>query len=164
MKLTILIGISGSGKSTYAKTIPDAYVVSSDAIRSEFGDINDMSRNNDVFDECHRRIIVGIQAGKHVVYDATNVSALMLTDFLRWFRYRCPTVPITAKVFDIPPAVAIRRIRADIANGVHRSNVPNNIVYKQSERLANLLNTRSEFEAVFDVTFELMEQQHENNR
>ena len=83
-KLIILCGIPGSGKSHYAKefkTIDDTFyegntvIHSSDAIREElFGDPSFQGDNAKVFELMHKRVKVDLQAGKTVIYDATNVT------------------------------------------------------------------------------------------
>jgi predicted kinase len=155
MQLTILIGISGAGKSTYAKTVQDAVVVSSDAIRAEFGGISDMSRDAEVFAEVHRRIRAALSNDEHVVYDATNVSAPMLSDFLRWLRYRYDetTLPVTAMLFDCDPETAKQRVAHDIAAGVHRSCVPPEVIDVQYQRYLHLRSVLDEFERVFTMQF-----------
>ena len=83
-KLIILCGLPGSGKSHYAeefKTIDDTFykgntvIHSSDAIREElFGDPSFQGDNAKVFELMHKRVKADLQAGKTVIYDATNVT------------------------------------------------------------------------------------------
>jgi predicted kinase len=86
MKLFILVGIPGCGKTTYAKTLrhPKLRVVSTDQIREIMvqqgilGDINDMSANKEVFARFHDAVDYDLKAGFDCVADATN-----LRDFAR---------------------------------------------------------------------------------
>ena len=74
---TMLVGIPGSGKSHWAETHRDelnAVIHSSDAIREELGDINDQSKNDEVFDILHWRVKSDLIAGDNVIYDATNLK------------------------------------------------------------------------------------------
>lgn len=77
-KLFVLVGISGSGKSTYAEKIVEkenAVIVSSDAIRGELlGDEGDQSQNERVFAEFHKRIRNLLEHKKNVIADATNIT------------------------------------------------------------------------------------------
>lgn len=77
-KFLMLMGISGSGKSTYAKALEKncGYkVFSSDVLREElFGNENDQTHNSEVFEELHRRILKALDAGENCVYDATNLN------------------------------------------------------------------------------------------
>lgn len=79
--LYIMVGISGSGKSTIAQELvdksyeePKPIIVSSDSIREElFGDINDQEHNSEVFSEVHKRIKANIKT-RSVIVDATNIT------------------------------------------------------------------------------------------
>lgn len=85
-KFIMLCGIPGCGKSTWAKTHKDelnAVIHSSDAIREELGDVNDQSKNTDVFQILHSRIKDDLSAGKNVVYDATNLHRRRRIHFLQ---------------------------------------------------------------------------------
>ena len=75
--LHIMIGLSASGKSTKAKELAikhNSIIVSSDAIRGEFGDVIDQSNNNEVFKIFHQRIKDNLLKGISVIADATNIS------------------------------------------------------------------------------------------
>lgn len=79
----MMIGISGSGKSSYAKSIPHSVVVSSDAIRAElYGDESIQGDPRKVFNILHCRVKKLLREGINVVYDATNLSAKRRTAFL----------------------------------------------------------------------------------
>ena len=58
---TMLMGLPGSGKSTFANEVVTAdsltsVLISSDSLREElFGDVNDQTHNTEVFEEMHRR-------------------------------------------------------------------------------------------------------------
>jgi predicted kinase len=74
----LMVGIVGSGKSTYAKNLAvatNATLISSDDIRLEVcGDMTDQSKNGLIFTKIiPERIALGLAAG-HVIYDATNYS------------------------------------------------------------------------------------------
>jgi len=75
-KLIMMVGLPCSGKSTYSQELAkkyDATVFSSDALRAElFGDINEQSRNNELFVELHKRIKNCLASGKSAIYDACN--------------------------------------------------------------------------------------------
>lgn len=74
-KLVILVGIPGSGKSTWAKSmLPDFVYVSSDDIRESMGDVTDQSRNSEVFGTFHRRIEMNLRIGNDVVADSTALD------------------------------------------------------------------------------------------
>lgn len=81
----MLVGLPGSGKSTYAEKIKEEGVIihSSDAVRKEFGDVNDQSKNEEVFRILHKRIKDDLKAGKDVCYDACNISRKRRIAFLK---------------------------------------------------------------------------------
>lgn len=84
-KLYMMIGLPASGKSTIAKELSkseDAIIVSSDEIRKEFGDINDQSQNEKVFEEVEKRIKEGLLKS-NVIYDATNINYKKRRAFLQ---------------------------------------------------------------------------------
>lgn len=82
--LLMLVGLPGSGKSTYASRYEDMYSIHSfDAVRDElFGDENDQTDNTKVFSVLHKRIIDDLKVGKNVIYDATNISWKRRKSFL----------------------------------------------------------------------------------
>lgn len=72
--LYFTVGLPGSGKSTWIENhMEDAVVHSSDAIREEFGDINDQSRNERVFKTLNNRVKSDLAAGKDVIVDQTGL-------------------------------------------------------------------------------------------
>lgn len=86
-KLIMMVGISGSGKSYYANKIAEkenGVVFSSDALRAElYGDENDQSHNQEVFNELHKRIRNHLREGGVAIYDATNLNMKRRMAFLQ---------------------------------------------------------------------------------
>lgn len=77
--LILLVGIPGSGKTTYAEKYieehPDTVHLSSDKIREElWGNEATQGDNNEVFSLMQSRAIEALNNGQSVVYDATNVT------------------------------------------------------------------------------------------
>ena len=78
-RLIILIGLPGSGKSTYANSLckEDNKIVwlSSDSIRKElYGDESIQGDPNKVFQVLHNRVKLYLTCDITVIYDATNVN------------------------------------------------------------------------------------------
>lgn len=75
----VLVGLPGSGKSTFAQEFKTKFgyvVISSDDIRKEsYNDVNAQEHNNEVFDEMLKRSIKCLQNNENVIYDATNVGS-----------------------------------------------------------------------------------------
>lgn len=76
-KFVMLVGLPGSGKSTYTKRVyknaSDTVILSSDEIRASMG-FKPNEGHPEVFSEMLKRTKMSLQAGKDVVYDATNLS------------------------------------------------------------------------------------------
>lgn len=82
----MLCGLPGSGKSTYAERLAaeEGFIIhASDKIREELGDINDQSKNEEVFRILHTRIKTDLINGKNVCYDATNLNRKRRIAFLK---------------------------------------------------------------------------------
>jgi predicted kinase len=72
--LHIPVGIPGCGKSHMAAAL-GARVVSTDQIREWIAkNVNDQSRNDDVFKHFHEQIESGLRGGHNVYADATNLT------------------------------------------------------------------------------------------
>src|ERR671930_616931 len=76
LSLVVLIGASGSGKSTFARThFRPTEVLSSDFCRGLVADDeNDQSATGDAFDVLHYIAAKRLAAGRLTVVDATNVQ------------------------------------------------------------------------------------------
>lgn len=82
----MMCGLVGSGKTVKAQELAkqyDATVFSSDSLREElFGDVNEQSRNQELFTELHKRIKDCLRKGKSAIYDATNIDYKKRMSFL----------------------------------------------------------------------------------
>ncbi|MFD3480640.1 polynucleotide kinase-phosphatase [Streptomyces sp. NPDC058695] len=121
LSLVVLVGASGSGKSTFARRhFKPTEIISSDFCRGLVADDeNDQSASRDAFDVLHYIAGKRLAAGRLTVVDATNVqqeSRKQLVDLARQY----DVLPI-AIVLDIPEEVcaAHNAERADRA-GMHR--------------------------------------------
>jgi len=76
MGLVVLVGVSGSGKSTFARAhFKPTEVVSSDFCRGLVADDeNDQSATPDAFDVLHYIVGTRLRRGLLTVVDATNVE------------------------------------------------------------------------------------------
>lgn len=77
--LILLVGIPGSGKTTYAKDYikqnSNTLHLSSDAIRKElYGDENIQGNPAEVFSLMQKRAVEALNNGRDVLYDATNIT------------------------------------------------------------------------------------------
>ena len=103
----MLVGLSGSGKSSY-NFEEEVVKISSDALRAElYGDENDQTHNAEVFNELHKRVILNLKNGKNVVYDATNLSRRRRVAFLKTIAHiPCKKICV---VFKTPYEVCVKR-------------------------------------------------------
>jgi len=134
-KFIIPVGISGSGKSRWIKSLEgQGYVViSPDDIRRELtGNISDQTRNKEVFPLAFQRTVDALNAGKNVIFDATNVTSFHRKQMLDYMKQNVDTdFDAYAKIFDVDPEISKERIRKDIEAGVDRSNVPDFAIDRQ---------------------------------
>lgn len=97
--LYMLIGLPGSGKSFYAKSLSEktgAIIHSSDAIREELlGSEEDQSESTKVFELLHCRVKKDLGDGRDVIYDATNINSKRRRAFLQeLIKYDCKKIAI----------------------------------------------------------------------
>lgn len=107
------VGIAGAGKSTvYKNHYSFAEYVSSDAIREEvYGDVNDQSHNEEVFNLMSKRTREFLKNGADVFYDATNISSKRRMGFLR----ELSKIPNVQKicVLVVPPFEVVKEQNAN---------------------------------------------------
>ncbi|MEV0947586.1 polynucleotide kinase-phosphatase [Rhodococcus sp. NPDC049939] len=121
LSLVVLVGVSGSGKSTFAaKHFAPTQVISSDFCRGLVADDEtDQTSTPDAFDVLHHIVGVRLRRGLLTVVDATSVqprSRKSLIDLAK-----SHDVLVDAIVLDVPAAEAIERnaTRADRNFGPH---------------------------------------------
>jgi polynucleotide kinase-phosphatase len=111
LSLIALIGISGSGKSTFARQhFMPTEVLSSDAFRAMVADDeNDQSATVDAFAALHHVAGIRLRTGRRVVVDATNVQKHARAELVKLAR-QFDVLPV-AIVIDTPEPVAWERTR-----------------------------------------------------
>ncbi|GAA1526592.1 polynucleotide kinase-phosphatase [Nocardioides humi] len=121
MGLVVLVGVSGSGKSTFARQhFKPTEVVSSDFCRGLVADDeNDQSATPDAFDVLHYIVGTRLRRGLLTVVDATNVQQTARASLVRLAKSH--DVMVDAIVLDVPERVAVDRnaARPDRAFGRH---------------------------------------------
>lgn len=107
--LVVLVGVSGSGKSTFAKRhFKPTEVVSSDACRGLVSnDENDQSATKDAFDVLHYIVGTRLRRGLLTVVDATSVQRKDRAQLVRLAKDH--DVLVDAVVLDVPESVAHER-------------------------------------------------------
>jgi polynucleotide kinase-phosphatase len=111
MGLVILVGVSGSGKSTFARAhFKPTEIISSDFCRGLVADDeNDQSATPDAFDVLHYIVATRLRRGLLTVVDATNVQQAARASLIKLARSH--DVLVDAVVIDVPETVAIERNR-----------------------------------------------------
>jgi len=130
-KLIVMVGISGSGKSTFVdglKTSLNATVVCPDDIRAELtGDAEDQTQNGRVFGIAKRRVGELLLQGKNVVIDATSPA---IRDRKDWIKIANESGAIPVAYFvRVDPATAKSR------NAKRTRKVPEWVIDKQFAKL-----------------------------
>ena len=131
LSLVVLIGTSGSGKSTFAhKHFRPTAIVSSDACRGIVADDeNDQSATPEAFALLHHIAGVRLRRGLLTVVDATNVQAKARESLVKLAREH-DVLPI-AIVLDLPERVCVDRN----AQRADRADLPARVVSRQRREL-----------------------------
>ncbi|NES14461.1 MULTISPECIES: polynucleotide kinase-phosphatase [Micromonospora] len=119
LALVALVGVSGSGKSTFARRhFRPSQVLSSDAFRGMVADDeNDQAASGDAFDALHHVAGIRLRRGHLTVVDATNLQPHARAALVKVAREH-DVLPV-AIVLDVPEALAWERTqaRADRTHG-----------------------------------------------
>jgi protein phosphatase len=107
--LVLMVGVSGSGKSTFAsRHFRPTQVLSSDALRAMIADdATAQNATEDAFDLLHRVLEMRLRRGRLTVVDATNVEEWARRELIALARrHRRPAVAI---VLDLPFETLLER-------------------------------------------------------
>lgn len=135
LSLVVLIGASGSGKSTFARRhFKPTEVISSDFCRGLVADDeNDQSASGDAFDVLHYIAGKRLAAGRRTVVDATNVQSESRKQLIELAR-QYDVLPI-AIVLDVPEEVCAERNAAR----VDRADMPRRVIQRHTRELRRSL-------------------------
>ncbi|RCH65203.1 polynucleotide kinase-phosphatase [Streptomyces sp. SDr-06] len=162
LSLVVLVGATGSGKSTFARRhFRPTEVISSDFCRGLVADDeNDQSASGDAFDVLHYITGKRLAAGRRTVIDATNVQPESRKQLVRIAREH-DVLPI-AIVLDLPEDVCAERNarRPDRAGmprhviGRHRRELRRSLrgLEREGFRKVHVLRSVAEVESVEIVT------------
>lgn len=119
LSLVALVGVTGSGKSTFARNhFASTQVLSSDTFRALVADDeNDQSATNDAFDALHYVAGKRLRAGRLTVVDATHVQREDRAKLVALAREH-DVLPV-AVVFDLPLATLLDRNKGHRDLGDH---------------------------------------------
>jgi predicted kinase len=161
-KFYMVVGLPASGKSTWAETHKNelnAVIHSSDKLRAELlNDINDQSKNTEIFEILHRRIKDDLRAGKNIIMDCTSLSRKRRIAFLNELKnIPCDKVCV---LFATPYELAVAR------NFARERQVPEGVLarmYKQfetpwySEGWDDIQIVWSDYKGIPGFEFDIME-------
>lgn len=135
LSLVVLIGASGSGKSTFARAhFKPTEIISSDFCRGLVADDeNDQSASRDAFDVLHYIAGKRLAAGRLTVVDATNVQSESRRQLVQLAREH-DVLPI-AIVLDLPEEVCLARN----AGRPDRAGMPRHVVQRHRRELRRSL-------------------------
>ncbi|MCZ7457424.1 polynucleotide kinase-phosphatase [Streptomyces sp. WMMC940] len=135
LSLVVLVGASGSGKSTFArKHFKPTEVISSDFCRGLVADDeNDQSASGDAFDVLHYIVGKRLAAGRLTVVDATSVQRESRRELVQLAR-RHDVLPI-AIVLDMPEEVCAARNAAR----PDRADMPRHVIQRHRRELRRSL-------------------------
>ncbi|MFF1956435.1 polynucleotide kinase-phosphatase [Streptomyces sp. NPDC058220] len=135
LSLVVLIGASGSGKSTFARSrFKPTEIISSDFCRGLVADDeNDQSASGDAFDVLHYIVGKRLAAGRLTVVDATSVQAESRRQLVRLAR-QYDVLPV-AIVLDLPEEVCAARN----AGRPDRAGMPRHVIKRHRGELRRSL-------------------------
>ncbi|WP_433545252.1 polynucleotide kinase-phosphatase [Streptomyces sp. CA-294286] len=135
LSLVVLVGATGSGKSTFAlRHFEPTEVISSDFCRGLVADDqNDQSASRDAFDVLHYIAGKRLQAGRLTVVDATNVQPEARKQLVQLAR-KYDVLPI-ALVLDLPEEVCAARN----AERPDRAGMPRHVIQRHRRELRRSL-------------------------
>lgn len=135
LSLVVLVGATGSGKSTFARRhFKPTEVVSSDFCRGLVADDeNDQSASSDAFDVLHYIVGKRLAAGRLTVVDATNVQTESRRQLVKLAREH-DVLPI-AIVLDLPEDVCASRNAAR----PDRAGMPRHVISRHRRELRRSL-------------------------
>lgn len=129
--LYIMVGLPGSGKSTWAKNKCDenSIIISSDAIRDKlYKDINNQEHNAKVFEHMRKETLDALNGTKSVYYDSTNITRKnrqSILDFIKINHIECRKVAV---IVETPYEECLKR------NSIRNRHVPEHVIKNMMER------------------------------
>jgi len=145
MKLIILMGVSGSGKTSFRKEYiaknPETKVISMDDIRLDvMHDVNDQSNNNIVAHKAHLLLLNHFKNKESIIWDNTTLSRKYMNNILKYLPENYE-LEVKFTEASINPAKCFENIQKELLQGVNRSNVPLCVIKKQADKLYIVLQS-----------------------
>ena len=138
MKLIMMMGVPGSGKSTFANRWQDinTVVVSRDAIR--FGLLQEgdeyFAKEGQVFQEFVRQIVTGLDRGYEVIADATHINAASRAKLIKAVKNRVPSDELKIEVIWVNVGLNKALEQNELRKG-SQSYVPDSVIRRMFEQI-----------------------------
>ena len=132
-KLYVMCGISGSGKSAYAKSIQSSarnriIIISTDELRAMlYGNASDQTDPELIFNMAYSMIQMLLERDYDVIFDAMNLKARARKDLINRFR---GIATMECVVCNVSAEEACHR------QTLRERHVPEDIVFAQSKRMS----------------------------
>ena len=110
--LNIMIGMPGSGKTSYAKKhllTSNSVYLSSDQTRIDMYGFEDQTHNGEVFERMKQETILALQNGFDVIYDATNLIRKRREALIKDVKNRVSNIEINAYLCCTPINIVLER-------------------------------------------------------
>ena len=147
--VTMMIGIPGSGKTTYARNFLKGEYISPDVIRKElYGDISIQGNASEVFGLVEKRIRTALAEGKNVVYDATNTNAFRKATVAEFREYGASEV--NGIFMNTPFKVCMER---NLNRNDRSEPVPTDVMERMYNALKENLPKANEFDHYEEVIY-----------
>lgn len=122
MNIYIMVGVAGSGKSSYIRTnkSKNSLVLSSDEIRKELFDKLSQENNQLVFETMNKRLIAAVKENSfdEVYYDATNLSRKKRIGLYKNIKQVNKNINVTILLFLLPLNVLLKQNSQRIGDAV----------------------------------------------
>lgn len=148
--LKIMLGIPGSGKSTYIKNhYNNEIIISPDNIRRGFKNVSDQSKNKQVFEIAFYQLDKYLKQKENIYFDATNLRISSLESILEYTnKYNTDTEIIVLKDSN-NPELCKKRIKKDLEEKKDRSNVPDEVVDRMYNQFKSLVIPQNDWKDKF---------------
>lgn len=161
MKLIMMMGVPGSGKSTFANRWQDinTVVVSRDAIRFDMLQEGDeyFAKEGQVFQEFVRQIVNGLDKEYEVIADATHINAASRAKLIKAVKNRVPSDELQIEVIwvnvGLNKALEQNELRKD-----SKSYIPRQVIRRMFEQLEPVDLEHEDIDRVMVVSVDDKEQ------
>jgi predicted kinase len=154
-RVVIACGASGSGKTHIGeelkRRVPELRIECPDDYRRALsGDVSDQSTSARAFEQAYRSARRALQEGLPVYWSATSLGRKQIRSVLIEAKPDDAAVLLLMDSLDVE--MCKRRIREDVASGVDRAVVPDDVVERQHARFLNVLSTIDSFKEELSLT------------